>query len=154
MGMALGYRLGSSKAALSTLRQSLLRVSLALVGLALLTSLTGCATPKPNAEQKENLLKASGFRAIQATTPGQRQTLNLMPAGRVSVARRNGHIYFVYPIRERNVVYVGNNPQYVAYAQLAHEPSEQAMITEELQDIQRFPSASFRETPWSEWDSP
>jgi hypothetical protein len=131
------------------------RLLVALAGLVLAAGLVGCATSKENlaTQQKENMLQATGFRVISATTPAQQQLLRTLPTDRLSAVRRKGEIYFVYPVPARNVLYVGRNAQYLAYEQRAQQPKEQEAIKWEIQSINRSATSSDWEAPWADWDA-
>ncbi len=126
-----------------------------LVGLTLIAGLAGCATPEQKAatRQKENMLQAAGFKAIAATTPDQQQMLKTLPAGRVSAIRRNGQVYFVYPVHAKNRLYVGTNSQYLAYQQAAQVTQEHALVKQEVEAINRSVSSSGWDAPWGDWDA-
>ena len=96
---------------------------------------------------------ASGFKIITATTPVQQQMLKTLPASRVSAVRRNGQIYFVYPVQARNVLYVGKNSQYLAYQQLAQQRQEAALVNQEVESINRSLASPRWEAPWGDWDA-
>ena len=81
---------------------------------AVLASATGCSTTK----QTENLLSAAGFKMVPAATPEQKAHLQRLPAGKVTTVQRNGTTYFVYPDAAKEMVYVGQQPQYQEYQKL------------------------------------
>ena len=126
-----------------------------LVSLALVAGSTGCATSKDKqaAQQKENMLQAAGFRTISATTPDQQQMLKTLPASRVSAVRRKGQLFFVYPVSARNILYVGNNSQYLAYQQRAQQRQEAALVNQEVESINRSLASPGWEAPWGDWDA-
>ena len=126
-----------------------------LVSLALVTGSTGCATSKDKqaAQQKENMLQAAGFRTIPATTPDQQQMLRTLPADRVSAVRRKGQVYFVYPVPARNLLYVGNDSQYLACQQAARVSKEDTLVKQEIESINRSMSSPGWEAPWGDWDA-
>lgn len=125
------------------------------VSLALVVGLTGCATSKAKltAQQREDMLKAAGFKVISTTTPDQQQLLKTLPADRVSAVRRRGDLYFVYPVVASNVLYVGRNPQYLAYQQAAQVSEEDALVKAEIESIHRSMTSPGWEAPWGDWDS-
>jgi hypothetical protein len=84
-----------------------------VTALALAMVLTGCATSP--VQRTEKLLTQSGFKPVVASTAGQQQRLQSLPLDRVSVAKRQGKTYYVYPDPARNVLYVGKQAQYQAY---------------------------------------
>jgi hypothetical protein len=122
---------------------------------ALLALPTGCATSKEKqaVQQTENMLLASGFKVIPATTPDQQQQLKTLPAGRVSAVRRKGQAYFVYPVHAQNILYVGKNTQYLAYQQLAQKAQVQVLVNQEDQAIDRSLASPGWEAPWGDWDA-
>jgi hypothetical protein len=132
--------------------------SLNLLGLAaaaLLVVTAGCATQasRERVAQTEQNLTASGFKAVPVATPVQQQQLQILPAGRVSAVKRMGKVYFVYPDVSRNVLYVGNNDQYLHYSQLAQNAHEQALVKQEMQAIDRWIAPPTWEAAWGDWDS-
>ena len=80
---------------------------------ALLAMVAGCATTP--AQRKEKLLTQSGFKAVPASTAAQQEQINTLPPAKVSLVKRKGRTYYVYPDRARNILYVGNKAQYHAY---------------------------------------
>jgi len=74
----------------------------------------GCSTTK----QTENLLSAAGFKMMPATTPEQKAHLKTLAAGKVTTVQRSGTTYFVFPDAARQVLYVGQQPQYQEYQKL------------------------------------
>jgi hypothetical protein len=129
-------------------------VLIALVSLALVAGSTGCATSKNQeaAQQKENILQAAGFKVIPATTPEQQQLVKTLPNDRVSAVRRKGQVYFVFPVRSRDALYVGNNSQYLAYQQAAQMTKEDTLVKQEIESINRSMSSPGWEAPWGDWD--
>ena len=128
-------------------------VAIVCVTLAVLP--TGCATSKEKqaSQQKEDMLVASGFKVISATTPGQQQMLKTLPTSRVSAVRRNGQVYFVYPDQARNILYVGKNSQYLAYQQRAQQRQEAILVNQEVEAINRSLTSPGWEAPWGDWDA-
>ncbi|HVM49446.1 MAG TPA: hypothetical protein VMU04_15565 [Candidatus Acidoferrum sp.] len=74
----------------------------------------GCATNAVS-EHKESLLVNAGFRAVPAVTPKQRSLLRTLPPDTVSTVVSNGKVYFVFPGKSGDLLYVGNQPQYLNY---------------------------------------
>ncbi len=89
-------------------------LALAVACSLVLTQFAGCVSPVVVA-QKETMLLAEGFKVIPATTPEQQRLLRTLPSDRVSVVRRAGKVYFVYPDAGKNALYVGDNDAYLAY---------------------------------------
>jgi hypothetical protein len=64
------------------------------------------------------MLSAAGFKTVAASTARQQQKLKALPPDKVTVARRNGNTYYVFPDAAHNQIYVGNQKQYQAYQQI------------------------------------
>jgi len=63
------------------------------------------------------MLTQSGFKEVRAITPSQQQQISTLPPDKVSVVKRQGKIYYVYPDPSRNLLFVGNKTQYQAFKQ-------------------------------------
>ena len=104
---------------------------LSLIGAVVLAALAmGCAST----QNTENLLTAAGFRTIVATTPQQQQHLKTLPPDKVTLAQRDGKIYYVFADPAHNQIYVGNPSQYQKYQQLrlANNLAQDQLATAEL----------------------
>ncbi len=90
----------------------------------------GCAST----QSTENLLSAAGFKTIVATTPQQQQHLKTLPPNKVTLAQRDGKIYYVFADPAHNQIYVGNPSQYQKYQQLrlANSLAQDQLATAEL----------------------
>lgn len=99
-----------------------------LVGLIIWTA--GCAT---SSRQTESYLAASGFKVVPATTPEQLQQMHTLPDKKISVIKRQGQVFFVYPDHAQNQLYVGRNAQYSAYQSLLlnEKTTEQGLQADE-----------------------
>jgi len=84
--------------------------------LGLIVLITGCATPKPSLHTEE-LLQSSRFKVVLATTPAEKAQLQTLRPGKLTVVRRDGKTWYVYPDAARHQLYVGNPDQYQAYRQ-------------------------------------
>lgn len=73
--------------------------------------LLGCTSTR----QKENMLSASGFKAIPASSPQRVEHLKSLPDDRLTTANINGRNYFVFPDRSENILFVGQEQQYQHY---------------------------------------
>ncbi len=78
--------------------------------------LAGCATSKRSVHTEE-LLQASGFKIVTATTPDEKAQLQTLRPGKLTVVQRNGKTWYVYPDPFHHQLYVGNADQYQAYRQ-------------------------------------
>src|SRR5438874_12055388 len=57
--------------------------------------LVGCATTQTSTQNRENMLVASGFKAITPKTPAQQQKLQSLPPGKVTMMQRKGKAYYI-----------------------------------------------------------
>jgi hypothetical protein len=80
----------------------------------LVASTAGCSTTA----NKENMLSAAGFKTVPANTPQRQAQLNSLPTDEVTPVQRNGITYYTFPDPKRNVLYVGQEPQYQEYQRL------------------------------------
>ncbi len=90
--------------------------SILLGWLVFVTLGTGCSTTSKR--ETESRLAASGFKVIPVTTPAQEKQMATLPTGKVSVVKRNGQVFFVYPDPAQKQLYVGRDAQYDAYQNL------------------------------------
>jgi hypothetical protein len=102
---------------METMKNTLLKQRTTNLALIALVSLLGaCATTA--SPRAENVLLSAGFKEKVATTAKQRQELQTLPEGKVSLVRQKGKTFYVYPDAPHNQIYVGNKAQYQAYKNL------------------------------------
>ena len=89
---------------------------LSLVAGMLLALATGCSTTKQTAHTEE-LLMSSGFKVVAATTPAQQTQLQTLRPGKITLVKRDGKTWYVYPDAAHQKLYVGNPTQYQNYRQ-------------------------------------
>ena len=104
---------------LLTLTSVLAAVTIVIVCVS--TTTTAIAAPS----QKEVMLQQAGFKIHAVTTARQKQHLQALPEGRVSIVQQNGKTFYAYPDVAHNQVYTGNEAQYQAYKQVQLEASRQ-----------------------------
>jgi len=85
-----------------------------LSAVALLALFAGCATTK----HTEQMLTAAGFKVVVPHTPQQEQQIKTLPADKLTVAKRGGKTYYVFPDPTHNQLYVGSPQQYQTYQQI------------------------------------
>jgi hypothetical protein len=79
----------------------------------------GCSTTRHTASgNTENMLSASGFKAMPATTPQREEHLRSLPTDTLTVANLNGHNYFLFPDPAENVLFVGQQTQFQQYQKM------------------------------------
>jgi hypothetical protein len=124
----------------------------AAITLLLLAVLVGCASW--DAQNKESLLSAAGFRTRTPTTPNQQAMFNRMTPYKVERRIRNGKVLYAYADKQNNVVYLGGENEYQKYRQLALQQSiaqdqiEAAQINEDASMYQDFGPYW---GPWNIW---
>ncbi|MDD5139302.1 MAG: hypothetical protein PHY43_03460 [Verrucomicrobiales bacterium] len=88
-----------------------------IIVVALLTLAASCATTK----HTEQMLSAAGFKMVVPNTPQQEQQIKTLPADKLTVAKRNGKTYYVFPDPAHNQLYVGSPEQYQNYQQILED---------------------------------
>ena len=115
---------------------------ISLIGaFALFVLAVGCA----HTEQTENLLSSAGFRTIVAATPQQQQHLKTLPPYKVTVAHRNGKIYYVYADPAHNQIFVGTQFEYYRYRDMRLEKN----LAQE--NVQSTELSTDEEMGWNAW---
>lgn len=120
-------------------------VLLAMAGFA------GCASY--DAQNKESLLTAAGFRTRTPATAKQQVMFNRMTPYKLERRIRNGKVLYAFADKQQNVVYIGGEREYQQYKQLALQKSiaedqlEAAQINEESSLYDFGPYWG----PWNVW---
>ena len=126
---------------------------LIVIAFLVIAGYVGCAGY--DAQDKESLLVAAGFRTRTPTSPTQVAMFNRMTPYKLERRIRNGKVLYAYADKQQNVVYVGGENEYQQYKQLALQKSiaedqlEAAQINEEttLYDNSWGPYWG----PWNTW---
>jgi hypothetical protein len=66
-----------------------------------------------------SLLSAAGFRARTPQTPKQQQIYAALPPYQVERATVKGHVFYVYKDEKAGIAYIGREPEYQRYKELA-----------------------------------
>jgi hypothetical protein len=120
--------------------------------LLLLAALAGCASY--DAQNKESLLVAAGFRTRTPTTAKQQAMFNGMTPYKLERRIRNGKVLYAYADKDKNVVYIGGENEYQKYKQLA---LQQSIAQDQLEAAQINEEASMYDDfgpywgPWNTW---
>jgi len=77
-------------------------------------------------QQKETMLQQAGFQVHTVTTDRQREHLQALPQGRVSIVQHNGKIFYAFPDAAHNQIYTGNQAQFQAFKQAQLQASRQS----------------------------
>jgi hypothetical protein len=120
-----------------------------IVVFALLALAVGCAGTQT--QTKENLLIAAGFKVITPRTAAQQQKLQALPPDKVTLVRKEGKTYYVFPDAPNNQAYVGGPKQYQAYRQLRFANK---LANENLEAAQLNQDASMDWGAWGGWGGP
>jgi len=111
------------------MKKILITLTSVLFALAAVTFVTGCAstttTTATGAPKKEDILQQAGFKTHTVATAKQRQQMQALPTGKVSIAKHHGKSFYAYPDVAHNQVYTGNRAQYQAYKQALVQASKQ-----------------------------
>lgn len=105
----------------------------------------GCSTTT----QKENMLTAAGFKMVSADTPAKQAHLKSLPADKITPVQRHGTTYYTFPDQKRNVLYVGQEPQYQEYQKLR---LQKQLANEQLEAAQMNQDAAW--DVWGPWGGP
>jgi hypothetical protein len=90
-----------------------------LIGVMAVLALTvSCTETQRQTQHREKLLIAAGFKVIAPRTAAQQQKLRALPSDRVTLVRKDGKTYYVFPDAANNQAYVGGPTQYQAYQQI------------------------------------
>ena len=79
--------------------------------------MAGCA--EMGSGNTTSLLSAAGFRVRTPQTQKQQQIYAALPPYQVHRATVNGHVFYVYKDEKAGVAYIGREPEYQRYQQLA-----------------------------------
>ena len=108
--------------------------------------LVSCTSTQTNTQNRESMLVVSGFKVITPKTAAQKQKLQNLPAGQVTIVKKGKKTYYVFPDPGRNLAYVGGPKEYQAYQQLR---AEKKLSREDLQDAEMYQDATME---WSMWE--
>ena len=108
--------------------------------------LVSCASTQTDTQNRENMLVASGFKVITPKTAAQKQKLQNLPTGTVTMVKKAKKTYYVFPDPARNQAYVGGPREYQAYQQLR---ADKKLSREDLQDAEMYQDATME---WSMWE--
>jgi hypothetical protein len=108
--------------------------------------LVSCASTQSNTQNRESMLVVSGFKVITPKTAAQKQKLQNLPTGTVTMVKKAKKTYYVFPDPGRNLAYVGGPKEYQEYQQLR---AEKKLSREDLQDAEMYQDATME---WSMWE--
>ena len=98
-------------------KSTILNIVLIFAAAAVALFVAGCA--EMGAGNTTSLLSAAGFRARTPQTPQQQQIYASLPPYKVEHATVKGRSFYVYKDEKAGLAYVGHEPEYQRYRQLA-----------------------------------
>src|SRR5215471_15740981 len=107
--------------------------------------LVGCASTQTTTQNRESMLVASGFKVITPKTAAQKQKLQNLPAGTVTMIKKGKKTYYLFPDPAHNQAYVGGPREYQGYQQLR---ADKKLAREDLQDAEMYQDANME---WRLW---
>jgi hypothetical protein len=122
------------------------RLFLSSIAAGCATLLVSCASTETTTQNRESMLVASGFRVITPKTAAQKQKLQNLPPGKVTMINKGKKRYYIFPDPAHNQAYVGGAKEYQAYQQLR---TEKKLAREDLQDAEMYQDATME---WSLWE--
>lgn len=96
------------------------------------------------------MLVASGFKTITPKTVAQKQKLQNLPAGKVTMIKKGGKTYYVFPDPADNQAYVGGPKQYEQYQQLR---AENKLAKENVEMAEMYQDTAMEWSVWGGWDA-
>ena len=111
--------------------------------------LIGCAT-QSSTQNRESMLVASGFKVITPKTAAQKQKLQGLPAGKVTMIQKKGKTYYIFPDPAHNRAYVGRPREYQTYLQMR---ADNKLAKESLETAEMYQDASMQWSVWGGWDA-
>jgi hypothetical protein len=95
------------------------------------------------------MLVVSGFKVITPKTAAQKQKLQNLPPGKVTMIKKGAKTYYIFPDPAHNQAYVGGPKQYEDYQQLR---AENKLANENLESAEMYQDAAMEWSVWGGWD--
>ena len=77
--------------------KSTTRLFLSSIAVGCTALLISCASTQTTTQNRESMLVASGFKVITPKTAAQKQKLQNLPAGNVTMVKKGKKTYYVFP---------------------------------------------------------
>jgi hypothetical protein len=110
----------------------------------------GCATTQTSTQSREAMLSASGFKTITPKTAAQKQKLQNLPTGKVTMIQKSGKTYYIFPDPAHNQAYVGGPKQYRQYQELR---TDNRLAKESLETADIYQDTEMEWSMWGGWDA-
>jgi|SRR5581483_1823124 len=114
------------------------------------TLLISCASTQTTSQNRQSMLVAAGFKAITPKTAAQKQKLQNLPPGKVTMIKKSGKTYYVFPDSAHNQAYVGGPGQYEQYQQLR---AENKLAKENVEMADMYQDTAMEWSMWDGWDA-
>src|SRR5262245_50562239 len=121
------------------------RLFLSSVGAGCAALLVSWPGTKRVSHERESMPVAPGFRVITPKTAAQKQKLQNLPTGTVTMIKKGKKNYYVFPDPAHNQAYVGGPKEYQAYQQLR---ADKKLAREDLQDAEMYQDATMERSLW------
>jgi hypothetical protein len=112
------------------------------------TLFISCATTQTSTQNRESMLVASGFKVITPKTAAQQQKLQNLPQGKVTMIRKSGKTYYIFPDPAHNQAYVGKPKEYQAYQQLR---TTNKLAMENVETAEMYQDSAMEWSLWGGW---
>jgi len=110
--------------------------------------LIGCTTTQTSTQNRENMLIASGFKVITPKTAAQKQKLQSLPPGKVTMIQKAGKTYYIFPDPAHNQAYVGGPKQYRHYQELC---TTNKLAQENMETAEMYQDSAMEWSLWGGW---
>jgi hypothetical protein len=94
------------------------------------------------------MLAASGFKVITPKTTAQKQKLQNLPPGKVTMVQKGGKTYYIFPDPAHNQAYVGGPKQYRHYQELR---TTNKLAQENVETAEMYQDAAMQWSLWGGW---
>jgi hypothetical protein len=128
---------------------SFINSPIAAIFILLLAGLAGCASY--DAQNKESLLIAAGFKTRTPSTDKQQAMFSHMTPYKLERRIRNGKVLYAYADKDKNVAYIGGENEYQQYKKLA---LQQSIAQDQLEAAQINEENSFYGPDWGPYWGP
>jgi hypothetical protein len=125
------------------------RISFMIMAAACTSLFASCATTQTT-QHRENMLVASGFKVITPKTAAQKQKLQNLPPGKVTMIQKKGKTYYIFPDPPHNMAYTGGLRQYRQYQQLR---ADNKLAQESLETAKMYRDTEMEWSLWGGWDA-
>jgi hypothetical protein len=120
------------------------------IGAASAALLISCASTQTATQNRESMLVASGFKVITPKTAAQKQKLQNLPPGKVTMTKKGGKTYYVFPDPAHNQAYIGRPREYKTYLQMR---ADKKLVQEDLETAKMYQDSEMEWSAWGGWDA-